>query len=63
MATPSRPITTIVIRNVAAIRNAAWGRLVAGSSWPSRLVSTNIDVNAPTMNTSPWAKLISSMIP
>ena len=63
IATPSRPITTMTIANVVTSRNTAWGTDVAEPSWPSTLVRTNIDANAPTMNTSPWAKLMSSMMP
>ena len=32
-------------------------------TWPKRMAVTPMDRNAPTMNTSPWAKLMSSMIP
>ena len=55
----------MTIANVATIRNTAWGTDVAELLvlWPRMLIRTNIDANAPTMNTSPWAKLMSSMIP
>ena len=54
---------TMTIRNVVTSRNAACTTEVADPSWPRTLVRTNIDAKAPTMNTSPWAKLMSSMIP
>ena len=57
------PTTIIVIAKVTVSSNTICSRLVAEPSWPRTLVRTNSDTNAPTMNTSPWAKLISSMIP
>ncbi len=64
MITPTEPMTTIVAKTTRTrMPPSLIGSSIGRSSSPSGTVMIHIATNAPTMNTSPWAKLMSSMIP
>jgi len=53
----------IVKRSAPPIRTIRSGMFSTGPVWPMIPPMKMTDTNAPIMKTSPWAKLISSMIP
>ena len=56
-------MTVIVTNTTTSRKTVSWSGLSIGLSARPRTLMIHIDTNAPTMNTSPWAKLMSSMIP
>ena len=62
MRTPTRPITVIVNANITMSMIASLGGSSIAPLTPS-VDSSHSVTNEPTMKTSPWAKLISSMMP
>lgn len=63
MSAPTSAITTIVTANRMARLMISVGISSTAPVWPKSTVLTNIETNVATMKTSPWAKLMSSMIP
>ena len=63
ISAPSRAITPIVSAKSTSTLKPRSGTFVMLPSLPKRLLLMNMATKEPTMKTSPWAKLISSMMP
>jgi hypothetical protein len=62
MTTPTAPMTPIAKTKATARTTPSTSGSVMAPEKPN-VVSSHHDTNEPTMNTSPWAKLMSSMMP
>ena len=63
ISAPTIAITPIVRAKSTSTLPARRGMFVMAPSLPKRLLLMNMATNEPTMKTSPWAKLINSMMP
>ncbi len=60
--TPTKPMTIMAKANMTTSRTTSWtGSLIV--PWTPKVANSHRVTNEPTMKTSPWAKLMSSMMP